>query len=100
MEFKMWLIYMLVMVGLSLTPGQNSLLVLAHGALHGHRKTLWTVAGGALGFVTLIALSMLSISALLQAYSSALTLLKWIGGTYLCWLGMQLWLAPAAELRI
>jgi len=94
MELKMWLIYMLAVLGLSLTPGPNSLLVLAHGALHGHRKTLWTIAGGALGFVTLIALSMLGISALLQAYNGALSLLKWIGGAYLCWLGLQLWLAP------
>ena len=100
MELRTWLIYMLAVVGLSLTPGPNSLLVLAHGALHGHRKTLWTVAGGALGFVTLIALSMLGISALLQAYSSALILLKWIGGAYLCWLGLQLWLAPAPVLDV
>jgi threonine/homoserine/homoserine lactone efflux protein len=100
MELRTWLIYMLAVVGLSLTPGPNSLLVLAHGALHGHRKTIWTVAGGAVGFVTLIALSMLGISAILQAYASALTLLKWAGGAYLCWLGLQLWLAPALVLDV
>lgn len=98
MEAKTWLIYLLAVVGLSLTPGPNSLLVLAHGALHGHRKTLWTVAGGAVGFVTLIALSMLGISALLQASTGALSVLKWIGGAYLCWMGVQLWRAPALAL--
>ncbi|MDD5030409.1 MAG: LysE family transporter [Rhodoferax sp.] len=100
MEIRTWLIYLIAVVGLSLTPGPNSLLVLAHGALHGHRKTLWTVAGGALGFVTLIALSMLGIGALLRASSSALTLLKWGGGAYLCWLGVQLWRAPALVLDL
>jgi homoserine/homoserine lactone efflux protein len=98
MEMQTWLIYLVAVVGLSFTPGPNSLLVLAHGALHGHRKTLWTVAGGAVGFVTLIALSMLGISALLQAFAGALSVLKWIGGAYLCWLGIQLWRAPALEL--
>jgi threonine/homoserine/homoserine lactone efflux protein len=93
------LLYLLAALGLSLTPGPNSLLVLTHGALHGHRRTLHTVAGGALGFGGLIALSMLGIGALLQASAQALTVLKWIGGAYLVWLGVQLWRAPAIDLR-
>ena len=36
-------------IGLSLTPGPNSLLVLTHGALHGLRKTVFTAFGGCLG---------------------------------------------------
>lgn len=93
------LLYVLAAFGLSLTPGPNSLLVLTHGALHGHRKTLFTVAGGALGFAALIALSMLGIGALLQASAGALTVLKLVGGVYLIWLGIQLWRAPPVHLR-
>ena len=92
------LLYLVAAVGLSLTPGPNSLLVLTHGALHGHRKTLFTVSGGALGFVVLIALSMLGIGALLKASADALTVLKLVGGAYLVWLGIQLWRAPAVQL--
>lgn len=98
MALHTWLIYLLAVVGLSLTPGPNSLLVLTHGALHGHRRTLFTVAGGALGFVSLIALSMLGIGALLQTASGALTVLKVVGGAYLVWLGIQLWRAPPLKL--
>jgi len=94
-----WLIYLIAAVGLSLTPGPNSLLALTNGALHGHRRTLWTVAGGALGFVAVIALSMLGIGALLQASASALLVLKWVGGAYLVWLGIQLWRAPPLQLQ-
>lgn len=93
------ILYFFAAIGLSLTPGPNSLLVLTHGALHGHRKTLFTVAGGAVGFVALIALSMLGIGALLKAWVGALLLLKLLGGAYLVWLGLQLWRAPAIELR-
>ncbi|OGA97222.1 MAG: hypothetical protein A3E25_04840 [Burkholderiales bacterium RIFCSPHIGHO2_12_FULL_69_20] len=57
-------------IGLSLTPGPNSLLVLTHGALHGHRRTLYAVAGGALGFVLLIALSLAGIGALQTCWRS------------------------------
>ncbi len=98
MALHTWLIYLLAVVGLSVTPGPNSLLVLSHGALYGHRRASFTVAGGALGFVLLIGLSMLGISALLQTVSGALTALKVIGGAYLCWLGFKLWRAPAIEL--
>ena len=98
MAWHTWLIYLVAAVGLSLTPGPNSLLALTNGALHGHRRTLWTVAGGALGFVAVIALSMLGIGALLQASASALLVLKWVGGAYLVWLGIQLWRAPPLRL--
>lgn len=99
MAMHVWLIYLVAVVGLSLTPGPNSLLALTHGALHGHRKALFTVAGGAVGFVALIALSMLGIGALLQASAGALTVLKWIGGAYLIWLGIQLWRAAPLQLH-
>ena len=98
MALNTWLIYLVAALGLSLTPGPNSLLALTHGALHGHRRTLYTVAGGALGFVLVIALSMLGIGALLQASASALLVLKWVGGAYLVWLGIQLWRAPPLQL--
>jgi len=98
MALHTWTIYLFAAIGLSLTPGPNSLLALTHGALHGHRKALFTVSGGAVGFVSLIALSMLGIGALLQASASALGVLKWAGGAYLVWLGVQLWRAPAMRL--
>ena len=94
MALNTWLIYLLAALGLSLTPGPNSLLVLTHGALHGHQKTGFTVAGGAIGFAALIGLSMLGIGALLQASAHALLALKLLGGAYLVWLGVQLWRAP------
>jgi len=94
MDFHTWLIYFLAAVGLSLSPGPNGLLALTHGALHGRRKALYTIFGGALGFVTIIALSMFGIGALLQASLVWLTVLKWVGGGYLVWLGIQVWRAP------
>ena len=88
------------MFGLALTPGPNGLLALSHGALYGHRKTLFTVSGGVLGFTLLMALSMLGIGTLLQASAQALTILKWLGGAYLIWLGIQLWRAPPLHLAM
>ncbi|BBH46427.1 LysE family translocator [Pseudomonas sp. KU43P] len=99
MALDTWLLYLLASIGLSLTPGPNSLLALTHGALYGARRTLFTIVGGVFGFSALIALAMFGLSALLQTSASVLTVLKWIGGAYLLWLGIQLWRSPALQLE-
>lgn len=98
MALHTWLIYLGAVIGLALTPGPNGLLALSHGARYGHRRALWTVSGGVLGFVLLMALSMFGLAALLLASVDALILLKWLGGAYLIWLGVQLWRAPPLHL--
>jgi len=91
MDLQTWLVYLLATTGLSLSPGPNSLLALTHGALYGGRRTLFTIAGGAVGFVVLIGLSLFGISALLKTSPLWLVALKWVGGAYLVWLGIQVW---------
>jgi threonine/homoserine/homoserine lactone efflux protein len=90
-EFGTWVLYAAAAVGLSLTPGPNGLLALTHGALYGTKKTLATIFGGLLGFAAVIGMSMFGIGALLQASADLLTILKWVGGVYLVWLGIQVW---------
>jgi threonine/homoserine/homoserine lactone efflux protein len=94
MALHVWFVYTLAALGLSLSPGPNSLLALTHGAVHGRQKALYTLVGGSLGFLLIIALSMFGIGALLKASVVWLTVLKWIGGAYLVWLGIQVWRAP------
>ncbi len=91
MDFGTWVLYAAAAVGLSLTPGPNGLLALTHGALYGTKKTLATIFGGLLGFAVVIGMSMFGIGALLQASAELLTVLKWVGGAYLVWLGIQVW---------
>ena len=100
MPLDTWLIYLVAATGLSLSPGPNGLLALTHGALHGRGKALYTIFGGALGFTVVIALSMFGISALLQASLVWLTLMKWVGGAYLVWLGIQVWRSPPIGVEI
>ena len=95
MDLGTWLLYSAAALGLSLTPGPNGLLALTHGALYGLKKTTFTIAGGALGFVLVIALSLFGIGALLAASAQLLIVLKWVGGAYLIWLGIQVWRSPA-----
>jgi homoserine/homoserine lactone efflux protein len=93
-DLNTWLIYFLAAIGLSLSPGPNGLLVLTHGALHGRRRALYTIFGGALGFIAVIAFSMFGIGALLTTSLVWLMVMKWVGGAYLVWLGIQVWRSP------
>ncbi|KDE38448.1 Homoserine/homoserine lactone efflux protein [Nitrincola lacisaponensis] len=95
MALETWLIYFLATLGLSLTPGPNSLLALTHGAIHGPVSTLRTIAGGAAGFACVIALSMFGIASVLTLAENLLLVMKILGGLYLVWLGIQVWRSPA-----
>lgn len=100
MDLHTWLIYVVAITGLSLSPGPNALLALTHGAVYGWRKATYTVAGGVFGFIVVIALSMFGIGALLQASLTWLTLMKWVGGAYLIWLGIQVWRSPPVSVQL
>jgi len=100
MDLHTFLIYLLAATGLSLSPGPNGLLALTHGALHGRRKALYTIFGGASGFVAVIALSMFGIGALLKTSLVWLTVMKWVGGAYLVWLGIEVWRSPPIGIDI
>ncbi len=100
MDLHTWLIYLLAAIGLSLSPGPNGLLALTHGALHGPRMALFTIFGGALGFVAIVALSLFGIGALLKTSLIWLTVMKLAGGAYLIWLGIQVWRSLPIGLEI
>ena len=100
MALELWLVYFIATLGLALTPGPNSLLALTHGGLYGARMALATILGGVVGFSALIALAMFGLSALLKTAPTALLALKWIGGAYLIWLGVQLWRSPPMNLTL
>lgn len=100
MALDTWLLFLAASIGISLTPGPNGLLALTHGALHGSRRTLFTIAGGVLGFVAVIALCMFGIGALVKASVAWLTVLKWVGGLYLAYLGVKLWRSPPVTLQM
>lgn len=100
MALDTWLMYLVASVALSVTPGPNGLLALTSGALYGIQRTGVVVLGGAIGFTLVIALSMVGIGALLQTSSNILLVMKWIGGAYLIWLGIQVWKAPSPQVSI
>ncbi|WP_458718383.1 LysE family translocator [Pseudomonas gregormendelii] len=99
MPFDTWLLYLITCFGIAVVPGPNALLVLTHGALHGSRRTLFTITGGVLGFAVVLALCALGLGALIQASATGFTVLKVVGGLYLIWLGWGLWRSAPVSLE-
>lgn len=95
MTLELWLVYVVAAVGLSLTPGPNGLLSLTHGVRFGAARTVFTVLGGVVGFLVLVAASLAGLGALLAASETAFSIAKWVGAAYLVYLGLRLWKAPA-----
>lgn len=100
MSLELWLVYLVAAFGLSLTPGPNGLLALSHGASFGWRPTVYTVLGGAIGFLVLIGASLAGMGALLAASEPAFNAAKWVGAAYLVYLGVRLWRAPPISISI
>ncbi len=77
----------------SITPGMCMTLALTLGMSIGIRRTLWMMWGEMLG-VGLVAVSaVVGVSAIMLKYPLAFSLLKYIGGAYLIYLGVNMWRA-------
>ena len=89
MAQRTWLLFLLVSLGVVLTPGPAMLAILGHALARGARATLPVVVGNVLGAVVLMAASIAGLSAVLSAVPHALEALKWLGAGYLLWLGVR-----------
>ncbi|MBS7325271.1 MAG: leucine efflux protein LeuE [Thiopseudomonas sp.] len=76
-----------------LLPGPNSLFVLATAAARGVQDGYRAALGIFLGDSVLMLLSALGVASLLRTEPMLFLALKYLGGAYLCWLGLNMLLA-------
>jgi len=95
MTFELWLAFAAASTVLLIIPGPTIILVISYALGAGRRTALWTVLGVFFGDLLAITLSVIGLGALLATSATAFTILKWIGGAYLLWLGYKLFTAPA-----
>ncbi len=79
------------MAFISATPGMCMTLALTLGMSIGYRKTLWMMLGELIGVAIVAIGSVIGVASVMLKYPSAFSVLKYLGGTYLCYLGVQLW---------
>lgn len=83
------LAFLLTAVMLTATPGPDNLMVLSVGMSKGRRSGIVFGLGCALGCLSHTLLAVIGVGAILAASPMAFTALKWAGGAYLIWLGIQ-----------
>ena len=100
MSLELWLVYLIAIIFLCLTPGPNSLLALSNGARYGVRKTVYSSLGCAVGSALIVALSLSSLGLVLAASPAFFMLIKTLGALYLIYLGISLIFSKSSGLEL
>lgn len=91
MEFQSWLLFSSIALVATLSPGPAVLLVTTHTIAYGTPRAIFTIVGNICGLFVMSLFSVLGLGALVMLSATLFTLIKWIGGCYLIYLGVRLW---------
>ncbi len=75
----------------SITPGMCMTLALSLGMSIGYKRTLWMMIGELIGVGAVAVASVVGIAAVMLKYPWIFVVFKFIGASYLLYLGIQLW---------
>ncbi|CAH1044319.1 LysE family translocator [Halomonas sp. TD01] len=93
MSIEIWFAFALASVALLAIPGPTILTVVSYSIAQGRRANIPLVAAVALGDSTALIFSLLGLGAVLAVLAASafwFTVIKWIGGLYLLYMGIKL----------
>ena len=93
MNFALFSAFIPTFFFVSITPGMCMTLAMTLGMTIGVRRALWMMLGELVGVAIVSTLSAIGVATLLLNYPMAFTVLKAIGGIYLAYVGIQMWLS-------
>lgn len=99
MSIDIWFAFALASVALLAIPGPTILTVVSYSIAQGRRANIPLVAAVALGDSTALLFSLLGLGAVLATSAFWFTVIKWIGGLYLLYMGIKLLLAGLSSLQ-
>ena len=77
----------------SITPGMCMTLAMTLGMSIGVRRTLWMMIGELVGVAIVAIAAVLGVASIMFNYPQMFDILKWVGGAYLCYIGINMWRA-------
>jgi homoserine/homoserine lactone efflux protein len=77
---------------ISLSPGLCMSLAMTLGMTIGVKKTLYMMLGEVFGVALVAVLAVVGVASVMIQYPSVFTILKWVGGAYLFYLGVKMWI--------
>jgi len=97
MSLHVWWLYFATVFVVSAIPGPNMLLIMAHSAQYGLRRTSASMAGCLSALVLMLSVSAAGLGVFLQAWPAMFNALRLIGAAYLVYLGIKAWGAPVPD---
>jgi homoserine/homoserine lactone efflux protein len=91
MDLSILLIFIPTFFLVSITPGMCMTLAMTLGMTIGPRRTLWMMLGEVVGVGIVAILAVLGVAAIMLRFPDIFVMLKWGGGIYLAYLGVQMW---------
>ena len=89
MALSTYLLYVIAVALLIVTPGPTMLMCMTNSINHGPRRAMTSVAGSVTAVLGVMLLSAMGLGALLAASETAFTAAKVVGAAYLIWLGIR-----------
>ncbi|ACJ29598.1 Transporter, LysE family [Shewanella piezotolerans WP3] len=75
----------------SITPGMCMTLAMTLGMSIGVRRTMWMMAGELVGVALVAVAAVMGVASIMLNYPEAFAVLKWAGGAYLAYIGINMW---------
>ena len=89
------LLFIPTFFAISITPGMCMTLALTMGMTVGIRKTLWMSLGELIGVGSVAVCAVVGVAAIVVQFPSLFYVLKYAGGAYLIYVGIQMWQAKS-----
>ena len=99
-SFDILILFLITTFVVVLSPGPAAVAVTAEAASNGYKRSFLVILGIAMANVVFFVLSATGIAALIIASSLMFTVIKWIGVSYLIYLGMTAIFSKAGPLQI
>ncbi len=97
-DLSYWLLFLSAAMALNLSPGPDLFFVLSRTLGHGPRVGMAAVCGVCSGAMVHVVAAALGLALVLSAAPWLFTVLKYVGGAYLVYLGVGMWRSAGAAL--
>jgi threonine/homoserine/homoserine lactone efflux protein len=99
MTLQSWLIYLVLVLVATSTPGPAVLFIMTNATLHGWKKATFSALGNITGLLAMGIVAVTGLGALLNASELAFNLIKYAGAAYLVYLGFKLFFQQGIDLN-
>lgn len=100
MSLDTWLLYVVAVFVLTVTPGPSVLMCVTHGVNHGARRTFFSAIGSVTAVMGIMVCSAVGLGAVLAASGTVFNGIKWFGVAYLLYVGVTTLRSTRADFEL